>query len=228
MEEVKFDFSKPGNSFELERDWRSIKSLSGKARYLRIDESDRLAALFAPQLPKFLVEICSALLYSIRKSWNFWLFFSRNLICSKLIGFMSGYRFNGGFSFKIFISTNLRNSDEKEAIRYCETFLRSISSLPRFQTALFFLMDEERRVISDLFEILKSRGSSSDLARLYHVWNARANYFLYWNYFYWHRFFLQSWSQNWRYLIPEIGSNEWFCFKRERLKNDEDSIWPLG
>ena len=68
MEEVKFDFSKPGNSFELERDWRSIKSLSVKARYLRIDESDRLAALFAPQLPKFLVEICSALLYSIRKS----------------------------------------------------------------------------------------------------------------------------------------------------------------
>jgi len=127
IEDVKFDFSKPGNSFELERDWRSIKSLSGKAKYLRIDESDRLAALFAPQLPKFLVEICSALLYSIR------------------------------------------NSDEKEAIRYCETFLRSISSLPRFQTALFFLMDEERRVISDLFEILKSRGSSSDLARLYHV-----------------------------------------------------------
>lgn len=68
MDEVKFDFSKPGNSFELERDWRSIRSLSGKARYLRIDESDRLAALFAPQLPKFLVEICSALLYSIRKS----------------------------------------------------------------------------------------------------------------------------------------------------------------
>ena len=38
-------------------------------------------------------------------------------------------------------------------------------------------MDEERKVISDLFEILKSRGTSGDLAPLYHAWTSSHIYF---------------------------------------------------
>ena len=61
-----FNYQAPKNSFELERDWRSIKTFKNKAKYLKIGEAQMLAAFFAPQLPKFLVEICTALLHHVK------------------------------------------------------------------------------------------------------------------------------------------------------------------
>lgn len=60
-EELSPSFKKPKNAFELERDWRSLTSYKAKGTYLRLSETRTLAHLFAPQLPKYLVEICSTL-----------------------------------------------------------------------------------------------------------------------------------------------------------------------
>ena len=58
-EEVKKNFTKPTTSFELERDWRSFSNKSTKAAYLKfIDDPISIARYFAPQLPKFIIDIC--------------------------------------------------------------------------------------------------------------------------------------------------------------------------
>lgn len=114
-----FHFQAPKNSFELERDWRSMKTLTSKSKYLRIGPSDMLAAFFAPQLPKFLVEICSTLLHEIQ--------------------------------------------DDLDSIgnqRFAIDFLTSISRVPRFSTAVFFMLDSEKKVVADLFELLQNAPST--------------------------------------------------------------------
>ena len=58
-EEVKKNFTKPTTSFELERDWRSFSNKSTKAAYLKfIDDPISIARYFAPQLPKYIIDIC--------------------------------------------------------------------------------------------------------------------------------------------------------------------------
>ena len=58
-EEVKKNFTKPTTSFELERDWRSFSDKSTKAAYLKfIDDPISIARYFAPQLPKYIIDIC--------------------------------------------------------------------------------------------------------------------------------------------------------------------------
>ena len=58
-EEVKTNFTKPTTSFELERDWRSFSNKSTKAAYLKfIDHPISIARYFAPQLPKYIIDIC--------------------------------------------------------------------------------------------------------------------------------------------------------------------------
>ena len=58
-EEVKKNFTKPTTSFELERDWRSFSNKSTKAAYLKfIDHPISIARYFAPQLPKYIIDIC--------------------------------------------------------------------------------------------------------------------------------------------------------------------------
>ena len=58
-EEVKTNFTKPTTSFELERDWRSFSNKSTKAAYLKfIDDPISIARYFAPQLPKYIIDIC--------------------------------------------------------------------------------------------------------------------------------------------------------------------------
>ena len=58
-EEVKKNFIKPTTSFELERDWRSFSNKSTKAAYLKfIDDPISIARYFAPQLPKYIIDIC--------------------------------------------------------------------------------------------------------------------------------------------------------------------------
>ena len=57
--EVKQNFTKPTTSFELERDWRSFQNKSTKAAYLKfIDDPMNIARYFAPQLPKYIIDIC--------------------------------------------------------------------------------------------------------------------------------------------------------------------------
>ena len=57
--EVKENFTKPTTSFELERDWRSFQNKSTKASYLKfIDDPMNIARYFAPQLPKYIIDIC--------------------------------------------------------------------------------------------------------------------------------------------------------------------------
>jgi len=61
-EEVKKNFTKPTTSFELERDWRSFSNKSTKAAYLKfIDDPISIARYFAPQLPKYIIDICSVM-----------------------------------------------------------------------------------------------------------------------------------------------------------------------
>jgi len=63
VKEVKNKFtSKPTTSFELERDWRSFSNKSTKAAYLKfIDDPISIAHYFAPQLPKYIIDICSVM-----------------------------------------------------------------------------------------------------------------------------------------------------------------------
>ena len=64
--EVKQNFTKPTTSFELERDWRSFQNKSTKAAYLKfIDDPIAIARYFAPQLPKYIIDICRNIIKSI-------------------------------------------------------------------------------------------------------------------------------------------------------------------
>ena len=64
--DVNVPMTKPATSFELERDWRSFESNSKlKAKYLKfINDPDLIAAFFAPQLPKYVIQIA-------RNNFNF-------------------------------------------------------------------------------------------------------------------------------------------------------------
>ena len=72
-EEVKQNFTKPTTSFELERDWRSFQNKSTKAAYLKfIDDPIAIARYFAPQLPKYIIDICRNIIknhYIFRIVW---------------------------------------------------------------------------------------------------------------------------------------------------------------
>ena len=65
--EVKQNFTKPTTSFELERDWRSFQNKTTKAAYLKfIDDPIAIARYFAPQLPKYIIDICRNIIkYSV-------------------------------------------------------------------------------------------------------------------------------------------------------------------
>jgi len=119
-----FNYQAPKNSFELERDWRSIKTYKNKAKYLQIGEPHMLAAYFAPQLPKFLVEICTTLLHHVKRE--------------------SG----------------------REAISFSIDFLSAVARVPRFNTALFFLLEAEKSIIKELFDLLYSAPANLQAAFL--------------------------------------------------------------
>lgn len=83
-----------------------------------------LAAYFAPQLPKFLVEICTTLLHHVKRE--------------------SG----------------------REAISFSIDFLSAVARVPRFNTALFFLLEAEKSIIKELFDLLYSAPANLQAAFL--------------------------------------------------------------
>lgn len=123
-EDEPFNYQTPKNSFELERDWRTIKTYKNKAKYLQLGEPQMLAAYFAPQLPKFLVEICTTLLHHVK------------------------------------------GESGREAISFSIDFLSAVARVPRFNTALFFLLEAEKGIIKELFDLLDSAPANLQAAFL--------------------------------------------------------------
>lgn len=121
-----FHFVRPNSSFELERDWRSMSQFSSKVKYLHLAEAATLAALFAPQLPKFLVDICATLLWHLRAV-----------------------------------------PDDVGRARFALEMLEEIRKVPRFATALFFLLDDEKRKIRELIAAIKCSIDTGDIERAY-------------------------------------------------------------
>ena len=121
-----FNYQQPTNSFELERDWRSMTNYTAKSKYIRLCDTRVIAGLFAPQLPKFLVDICSTLLFDI--------------------------------------TAENSNSTRRLALE----LLTEISRVPRFKTALFFLLENEKRVIKELISTIKTTNfDTAEIERAY-------------------------------------------------------------
>ena len=103
-----------------------MSQFSSKVKYLQLAEASTLASLFAPQLPKFLVDICATLLWYLRAA-----------------------------------------PDDVGRVRFALEMLSEIRKVPRFATALFFLLDDEKRKIRELIAAIKSSIDTGDIERAY-------------------------------------------------------------